>query len=307
MALDNALVIAAGKGGVGKTTLAANIAGLAASSAGARVLVVDLDQQANLRRDLGTDYDDGEELFDALRKGTALPITRDVRPNLDMVPGGPALGDLAAISYAQQRGSGPDLADKLTAGLARVAGDYDLIVIDTPPGERVLVEAAMIAARFLLIPTRPDEGSLDGLAGSYARYSAAVTRNPDLTLLGVVIFGLDSRAKTVDRKTREAVAAMLGGSAPIIKTTIRHQIAAAVDARKQGLLIHELESGTAEANRRRLRWLRDGQPSAGEGEREVMDLRTRDAKGLTDDFWAVTQEVLTAMESELIGSAGGLA
>lgn len=300
MALNNALVIAAGKGGVGKTTLTANIAGLAASSAGARVLAVDLDQQANLRRDFGTGFDDGEDLFNALRRGTDLPVVKGVRPNLDMVPGGPALGDLVAISYAQQRGSGPDLADKLLSGLARIADDYDLIVIDTPPGERAMVEAAMIAARFLLIPTRPDDGSLDGLAGSYARYSAALTRNPDLTLLGVVIFGLDSRAKAVDRTTRTEVDRMLGGSAPIIGTTIRHQIAAAVDARKQGLLIHELELGAAEANKRRLRWLRDGQPTADSA--EVMDLRTRDAKGLTDDFWSVTQEVLSAMEAELVGA-----
>ena len=67
MAFDNTVVVAQGKGGVGKTSLAANLAGLAAAEGQLRVLLVDLDQQANLRRDLGTDKNTGDALLSAAR------------------------------------------------------------------------------------------------------------------------------------------------------------------------------------------------------------------------------------------------
>ena len=86
MALDNAVVIAQGKGGVGKTSLAANLAGLAAHQAGARVLLVDLDQQGNLSRDLGVPRNDGTALFQPLTGGHVVPVTPDARPNLALVP-----------------------------------------------------------------------------------------------------------------------------------------------------------------------------------------------------------------------------
>lgn len=86
-----------GKGGVGKTSCAANCGGLLAA-AGYRVLIGDFDPQGNLCRDLGYDKRDGSELFTALLQGSAPPIVHNVggRENLDVVPGGPAMFDLAA-------------------------------------------------------------------------------------------------------------------------------------------------------------------------------------------------------------------
>src|SRR3954464_11757412 len=87
-----------GKGGVGKTSLVANLAGLYAGG-GYRVLVVDLDPQGNLGNDLG--YlgagrgDDGEGLVSAVSTQHALLPMREERPNLDVVAGGSQLKELA--------------------------------------------------------------------------------------------------------------------------------------------------------------------------------------------------------------------
>lgn len=293
MSFANVLVIAQGKGGVGKTSLSANLAGMAAHHAKLRVLLIDLDQQANLRRDLGTERSSGDDLLTAMIRGDRLPILKDVRPGLDMVPGGPAVADLAGLMVSREARGGDGLSITWAKSLSHTVGDYDLIVIDTPPGERLVVEAVMRTARFVLIPTAADEGSLDGLELTAQRFAAARAVNPHLRLLGVVLFGVSASSKAIERDTRTVIAEVLGTSAPVLQARIRHQAAAAVDARRQGLLIHELEDAVARTKTQRLARL-SHKPSETP---PPLDLRTRDAKGLTDDYWALTSEVLAAMNT----------
>lgn len=297
MGLPNVLVVAQGKGGVGKTSLAANLAGLIAA-AGRRVLVVDFDQQANLRRELGTDYDDGRALYTAVSNASRPPIIREVRDRLDMVPGGPAVADLVYVMIGRLGADdGHTPTDLITNSLATVAHDYDLVLVDTPPGERVLVEAALGAARWLIIPTAADEGSIDGLNLTAKRFANAKKINPSLQLLGVVLFGIAAQSKTIERDTRKSIAEIIGVDGIVFDARIRHQAAPAVDARRQGLLIHELEQQVAAAKSSRLARL------AGRGGGQAsIDLRTRDAKGLTDDYYALAQEVLDAMKASLTGA-----
>lgn len=285
MGLARVVVVAQGKGGVGKTSLTANVAGLAAL-AGHRVLAVDLDQQGNLARDLGYEPGDGETLLQAFVGGQAVPVLRDVRPGLDVVPGGPAISDLLGIAFARSGRGGKDLADLLHASLAPVVEGYDLVLVDTPPGERLLVEAALAIASYVVIPTRSDDASLDGLERVAERCVAARRRNPGLALLGVCLFGVGARSRRLAEGTREAVGEVLGGSAPVFDAQVRHLESAAVDARRQGLLVHELESAAAAARRGRLAALRARQ-------RPSDDLLTRDASALAGDYEALAREVMT--------------
>jgi len=293
MSISRAVVFGQGKGGVGKTSLTCNVAALAAAS-GLRALVVDLDQQGNVARDLGFDPSDGEALSNALIAGQPLPLIKEVRPRLDVVPGGPAVGDLAAYFSARTTRGKSDLADALEAGLAAIADDYDLIVIDTPPGDRIVVEAALTVARAVVIPTRMDEASIDGVSRIAERFVAVSGRNPDLRLAGVVLFAIQSRATRLERDVRAAIEGILGTVAPVFETRIRHLDSAAADARRNGLLVHELEAAGRDAKAARFAALKSGEkPNEG--------LYARDTSGLADDYQNLTREILQrigALEEE---------
>jgi len=289
------VAIANGKGGVGKTSLTAGLAGLVAN-AGYRVLTVDADPQGNLRRDLGYPGSDGTELCSAVLHGQPVEPLREVRPNLDCVPGGPALHDLSAayISRAMRNqtvsGLGGVLEGLRPRGKAHER--YDLVLIDTPPGEQVIQDLVFAAADHLIIPTRSDEASLDGLVAVADRFVVARTTNPDLTLLGVLLFGVRAGSTRLRQTVRDTLEGNLGGVAPVFEASIRYLESAAVDMRRHGLLPHELEQGQKRAKGERLSRLRRG-AKAGATE----DLLSRDASGLVDDYQALAEEVIAAVNA----------
>ena len=108
MDLSRVIALANGKGGVGKTSLTANLAGEFARE-GSRVLVVDLDVSGNVKLDLGLVDHEGDDFGQGIVQGivdeTPLHIVKDVRPGIDWVPGGQRLNWLLAMSY----GAGPGI------------------------------------------------------------------------------------------------------------------------------------------------------------------------------------------------------
>ncbi len=241
--LTRVVAIANGKGGVGKTTLAATLAGMAAE-AGCRVLLIDLDPQGNVGEDLGYTGagrgDDGAALVAALAAGAPLaPVLTGVRERLDVVCGGERLEDLGGLLLARQK-RGVQLGDALAEPLSQLlaAAEYDLVIIDCPPGDATLQLIALGAARWLVIPTRGDAASLKGMTRIVQRLVVAREHNPSLELLGVVLFGISSSATRLRREIQSQIRTALGGAAPLFETTVRHSIAA-TDARAQGLLIQE--------------------------------------------------------------------
>lgn len=243
-ALSRTIAILNGKGGVGKTSLTANLAGLFAD-AGYRVLAIDLDPQGNLGNDLGYlgdgKGDGGAGMVTAGTTGTAPVVLKDVRPRLDVVVGGESLHDLAAVLQSRRNSARGGGVGSLAAAIAALAGDYDLTFIDCPPGSDVLQAGALEAARWVLVPTKTDDASRAGLREVARRFTEARKSNPDLALLGVALFGVNSSAKRVIAAAREALGSELGGQELIFNATIRHVEAAAVDARNRGQLVHELE------------------------------------------------------------------
>ena len=187
--MHNVIAFANGKGGVGKTSFTANFAGLTAA-AGRRVLAVDLDPQGNLGADLGYEQtdtgDDGRELMKSFMEGRTPRPMRAVRQNLDVLAGGSELDSLVEI-----------LARDTTSGRLHVVRNplqalserYDLVVMDCPPTGGIVLQAILAAASFVVVPTRRDLASMQGLA-RVAREFATVRSsvNPDLRLLGVLLF-----------------------------------------------------------------------------------------------------------------------
>lgn len=138
------IAIAASKGGTGKTTTAWNL-GFGLGMAGARVLLVDLDPQDNLRFIAGTDHARGT-VAAALEHGTFSP--NHIRESMWLLPsGGRRLWQVTASSD----GLG-DLTAPLRHALAVRDEEYDFILLDCPPELGRMTSAALSLSDYLLIP-----------------------------------------------------------------------------------------------------------------------------------------------------------
>lgn len=283
--ISTAVAVVNGKGGTGKTSVVANVAGLAAAG-GYRVLSVDLDPQGNLGRDLGylDRADGGAGLLAALASRQSLEVIDEVRSRLDVVAGGEDLEDWAPLANARRsRNRQPEIA--LYEALRPIAAGYDLIIIDCPPGNRELQLLAMVAAQHVVIPTKPDEASFDGLVRIAHLFEAVRPLNPGLQLLGVVLFGIENRATRIRQDARAQVARDLGDDALVFDSDIRHLLAPARDSRGRGQLVHEYEDAVLAAPR--------FYEVGGRDERLASS-----APGLASDYQRLTAELLTRMQAE---------
>ncbi len=292
--LSRAVAVINGKGGVGKTSITANLSGLIAA-AGHRVLAVDLDPQGNLGRDLGyktsPGNDDGLALFSAVTTAQPLIPLREVREGLDVVCGGARIADMVgALNSRTARGVATAAA--VHDAVATVAGNYDIVFIDCPPGEQVLQQMALTAAEYALVPTKSDSASLDGLVKVAELFGAVrATTNPDIQLLGVVLFGIGVGAKRIAQGARNAVVRDLGAPELVFDARIRHVEGAAVNTRDLGKLVHEIEAELPLAQQTRLAALRTRRAG---GKHRVDDDGPRlapSAAGLAEDYAALAREV----------------
>ncbi len=292
--LDNALMFGNGKGGVGKTSLAANVAGLAAQS-GWRVLTIDLDPQGNLGSDLGYKQqglgDDGEGLLDAVVRGNPISPITHVRDGLDSIAAGHATTDLLAVINNRRSVDAKAIGD-LAEVLLPISRSYDLVVIDSPPAGGVAVDAALAAARWLVIPVKFDDGSIDGLELMARQFGAArSTVNPDLELLGVALFDFSTGATAIRREVRAQLSADLDGVAPVLKSVVRRAERAAYDMRRMGILAHEYQAKASDSHERisiaeRIRRSRAGQP---------VEQFSSAAGGLAEDYAKLATELLLSL------------
>ncbi|MET3959922.1 chromosome partitioning protein [Rhodococcus sp. OAS809] len=298
-ALRRVVALINSKGGVFKTTLASNIAGLLAAS-DYRVLLVDLDPQGNVAEDLGytnTDSDDeGQNLAQALAFGAPLEPIRDIRPNLDVAPGGAHLEAATAALTARMAKDPAGAKLALAIALAPIAHQYDMILLDCPPGDESLQTAAAAAARWLLIPVKSDASSRKGMAGVMNRLNAVLSDNPDLDLLGVVLTGIGKSATKIQQQARSAIAQAFGGSLDVtFERTVRHSEATALATRERGLLAHELD----EVVRNGPKWY-----EVLRGEAQAQTLAPQSSTSVADDLVGVTEELIRRItEAETEGTA----
>ena len=148
------------------------------------------------------------------------------------------------IQALMSRGQYRTALGRLELALAPIAERYNLIVIDSPPGERALQTLAARAAHFLVVPTAPDDCSIDGLATVFDRRRDLRTEggNPHLTILGTALVLTVTNASAVRRRVRGTLTELLGDKARLFDATIRFAQAAAIDCRRDGRLAHEYEA-----------------------------------------------------------------
>lgn len=157
------------KGGVGKTTTAANLAHHFARE-GLHVLLIDLDSQGQAGTFLGLDRSSHHRRAAELLRNhsrnhphrehipTLDTIHKDLRPGLDIIGGdarlAPAENDIRAD---------PNAGRILTKRLADLIGTYDLTILDVGPGVTLLSELAYVAADVILTPVQPGEAASEGV------------------------------------------------------------------------------------------------------------------------------------------------
>lgn len=182
------------KGGVAKTTTAMNI-GLGAVQYGARVLFIDMDQQANLTFALGVDIDDAEEkpvwLDIVEKKATIQEAVVKLTDKIDLIPSNLNNSVLDRVLLNSNR----NWSQAVKNPLETIRKNYDLILIDTAPALSATNTAVTVASDMVILPVNPDRFSYMGLE-KHLEELREIKKDFDLDLTEKILFTrFDGREK----------------------------------------------------------------------------------------------------------------
>jgi chromosome partitioning protein len=219
------IAIANHKGGVGKSTTAANL-GASFADQGINTLLVDMDPQASLTQALGIDLEDYYNLAGVMgdSKPGTVPMRSAIKPVKERLAIVPANLDLASTEIGLVNRLGRE--NVLRQALEKVTG-WDMVIIDTPPSLSLLTVNALAAADYVIIPTLPQAADLRGLQliiNTVDEIRQAI--NPRLEIMGVLVTFYESRLI----HHGEAVELLKGWELHIFETMIGRAVAAAESA-----------------------------------------------------------------------------
>ncbi len=186
------ITVATEKGGVGKTTIACGIASIAANR-GASTLLIDLDPQGNAGHGLGATLG-GAAMADLILRRPVAP--QRIAEGLAVLVGGPALRS-ADVQAAHP--------DDLGVALGALGAEFDVIIIDTPPGDMRLVQLGLCACDAVVVPIEAHPFSVQGglrIIEQVRRFAERGRTPPRLVL---VMSALDTRRR--DDRDLEALLA----------------------------------------------------------------------------------------------------
>ncbi|MPY67990.1 ParA family protein [Deinococcus sp. SDU3-2] len=163
-------------GGAGKTSITRDV-GYTLAQAGQRVLLIDLDPQANLTTWLGLgDVDLEDTAHVVATAGRPLPLPREVH-GLQLIP---SRVDLALAEAMMPGVIGAEMS--LRKALGAVRPNYDLVIIDSPPSVGKLAAMGALAADHLIVPVPTRHKGLDALPGLQAVMNMYHNLRPELTV-----------------------------------------------------------------------------------------------------------------------------
>lgn len=229
-------------GGQGKTTLAVNLAACLAEM-GKRVLLVDMDAQANATHALGVFPEPGSSLYSALVDGTSpKDVVRSTRlPNLFVIRSHREL--LEMEMSAMQRDQHLTRLQVIMAEL-RALPDFEYVLLDCPPQNGVMTTAAMNTADELLVPILREPMILATVDCLLRQMQQVIDSgsNPGLHVEGIVMNGFDGDAVQLNKVAHEMNTRLeprLSGN--VTYTTVIPRSIALGEAASYGLTILEYE------------------------------------------------------------------
>jgi len=199
--LPRVMAVANQKGGVGKTTTSVNL-GAALAEIGFRVLVIDLDPQANATTGLGIDARNFElSMYDVLMRDSSLEdcVEPTSMKNLFVAP---ATIALAGAEIELVPAFSREL--KLKKSIESIIDDFDYVLIDCPPSLGLITVNALAAADEVLVPIQCEYYALEGLSQLMRNvHLVASNLNPKLDISTIVLTMYDARTKLSDQVASE--------------------------------------------------------------------------------------------------------
>ncbi len=156
------------KGGVGKTTTATNL-GAGLSILGKKVLVMDIDPQANTTLGFGIEKGDvNKDMYDVIIKDVELKsIIKKIKNKEFSLDVAPASVQLAGVDIHLHE-SGKNNEQPIKKAIETIKEDYDYIIIDCPPSLGMLNRNALIASDSVIIPIQSEYYALEGMGQLFA-------------------------------------------------------------------------------------------------------------------------------------------
>jgi chromosome partitioning protein len=214
------IAVANQKGGVGKTTTSQALsAGLA--ERGYKVMGIDLDPQGNFSTACGATIYNVPTVYELMKQEAELKeVIQHMKGGFDMIPAN------IMLAGAEQEISQTGKEHRLQESIEPITGNYDYIIIDTPPSLGVLTVNAFTAASDILIPTTAGIFATTGInqlnttVKNVQKYC-----NPNVKITGILFTRFNPRANI--SKDMKDLTEQLGQyiSAPIYKTYIRSAVA----------------------------------------------------------------------------------
>ena len=188
--MTRVVALANQKGGVGKTTTAINL-GASLAACDRKVLLIDLDPQANATSGIGLPKNDPRSMYSVLLDGTGLrSIIRETElPSLHVAP-----SSVDLVGAEVELGDADDRQFRLRNAIEPLKGDYQYILIDSPPSLGLLTVNALTAADSVLVPMQCEYFAMEGvsqLLTTIERVQGAL--NPQLEIEGIALTMYDDR------------------------------------------------------------------------------------------------------------------